>query len=77
MLAIIQQVSHCMQVSVVNLTEQTFEQVIDAQIRAYHLIADIQCIDSTMIASNIRGIRRLHLLEELLQRVHFMLYIED
>jgi len=66
-----------MQESRVNSIEHAFAQVTDAQIRTYHLRAGIQRIDSTMIASNIREISILHLLVELLQRVHCMLSVED
>ncbi len=53
-----------------NLFDQTFEQITDAQIKAYGLKTNQQRMDSTQIGSNIRQMSRLQLLVEVLQRVH-------
>jgi hypothetical protein len=56
-----------------NLIERAFEQVTDEQIRALGLKTTKLRMDSTEIASNICNMSRLHLLVEVLQRVHRML----
>jgi len=66
-----------MQESGINLLEKAFEQVTDAQIRAFQLKTGKQRMDSTQIASNICGMGRLQLLVEVIQRVHRMLSKED
>jgi len=57
----------------VNLLEQTFEQVTDAQILDLQVRTGMQRMDSTQIASNICINTRLHLLVEVLQRTYRML----
>ncbi len=56
-----------------NLIERAFEQVTDEQIAAFGLRTGKVRMDSTEIASNICNMSRLHLLVEVLQRVHRML----
>jgi len=56
-----------------NLIEQAFEQVTDEQIGAFGVKTGKVRMDSTEIASNICNMSRLHLLVEVLQRVHRML----
>lgn len=56
-----------------NLIEQAFEQVTDEQISAFDLRTSKVRMDSTEIASNICNMSRLHLLVEVVQRVHRML----
>jgi len=57
----------------VNLLEQAFEQVTDAQIQDLQVRTGMQRMDSTQIASNICNTTRLRLLVEVLQRTHRML----
>jgi len=57
----------------VNLLEQAFEQVTDAQIVALQVRTGMQRMDSTQIASNICDSTRLRLLVEVLQRTYRML----
>ena len=61
----------------VNLLEQAFEQVTDAQIRDLQVRTGMQRMDSTQIASNIVDASRLQLLVEALQRVHRILREAD
>jgi len=56
-----------------NLIEKSFEQVSDEQIEFFKLKTGKVRMDSTEIASNIRNMSRLHLLVEVIQRVHRML----
>lgn len=56
-----------------NLIERAFEQVTDEQISAFGVRTGTVRMDSTAIASNICTMSRLHLLVEVLQRVHRML----
>jgi Transposase DDE domain/Transposase domain (DUF772) len=56
-----------------DLIERSFEQVTDAQLSGFGLKTGKVRMDSTQIASNIRVMSRLHLLVEVLQRVHRML----
>ena len=60
-----------------NLFEQVFEQITDEQLAAFELKTNKLRMDSTLIASNIREMRRLQLLVEVLQRVHRMLREEE
>jgi hypothetical protein len=62
-----------MQETGVNLLDQAFEQVTDAQIAAYQVKTGQQRMDSTQVAANIRQMGRVQLLVEVLQRVHRML----
>jgi len=61
----------------VNLLEQVFEQVTDAQILDLQVRTGMQRMDSTQIASNICNSTRLHLLVEVLQRTYRMLDEDD
>lgn len=72
-----ERLSRYMQEKGVNLLDQAFEQVTDQQIAAFQLKTNLQRMDSTMVASNIQQVGRLHLLVEVLQRVHRMLSQED
>jgi len=72
-----QRLSQHMQETGINLLEQAFEQVTDAQIAAFQLKTGKQRMDSTQVASNIRQQGRLQLLVEVLQRVHRMLIEAD
>lgn len=60
-----------------NLLEQAFEQITDAQIVALKVRTGMQRMDSTQIASNIVSTSRLQLLVEGLQRVERILSDED
>lgn len=62
--------SRYMQEKGVNLLDEAFEQVTDAQIAAFQLKTGKQRMDSMQVASNIRQMGRLQLLVEVLQRVH-------
>ena len=66
-----------MQQTGVNLIEQSFEQITDQQITAFQLKTGKVRMDSSQIASNIRQLSRLHLLVEVIQRVHRMLSEQD
>jgi len=72
-----ERLSRYIQESGINLLEKAFEQVTDAQIRAFQLKTGKQRMDSTQIASNICVLGRLQLLVEVIQRVHRMLSKED
>jgi len=61
----------------VNLLEQAFKQVTDAQIRELQVRTGMQRMDSTQIASNIVAASRLQLLVEAIQRVHRILSAAD
>ena len=61
----------------VNLLEQAFEQVTDAQIAALKVRTGMQRMDSTQIASNIVSASRLQLLVEGIQRVERILSEAD
>ena len=61
----------------VNLLEQAFKQVTDAQIRDLQVRTGMQRMDSTQIASNIVDASRLQLLVEAIQRVHRILSEAD
>jgi len=69
--------SRHMQETGVNLMDQAFEQVTDAQTAAFKLRTGNQRMDSTQVASNIRQMGRVQLLVEVLQRVHRMLNEAD
>lgn len=61
----------------INLLEQAFEEITDAQIAKLKVRTGIQRMDSTQIASNIVNASRLRLLVEAIQRVHHILKEED
>jgi hypothetical protein len=68
-----ERLSRHMQETGVNLLDQAFEQVTDAQIAVYQVKTGKQRMDSTQVASNIRQMGRVQLLVEVLQRVQRML----
>jgi len=68
-----ERLSEHMQETGENLIERAFEQVTDEQITAFGLKTGKVRMDSSEIASNICNMSRLHLLVEVLQRVHRML----
>ncbi len=72
-----ERLSRSMQESGINLLDQAFEQVTDAQIHAFSLKTGKQRMDSTLLASNIRRMGRVQLLVTVLQRVHRMLSEAD
>jgi hypothetical protein len=61
----------------INLLEQAFGQITDAQIMDLQVRTGMQRMDSTQIASNIVDASRLQLLVEAIQRVHRMLSEAD
>jgi len=61
----------------VNLLEQAFEQITDAQILELQVRTGMQRMDSTQIASNIVDASRLQLLVEAIQRTHRILSEAD
>jgi len=61
----------------INLLEQAFEQITDAQIVDLQVRTGMQRMDSTQIASNIVETSRLQLLVEAIQRVHRILSKTD
>ena len=69
--------SEHMQATGENLVEAAFEQVTDEQIEAFGVRTEELRADSTQIASYIRQYSRLHLLVEVLHRVHRMLSEAD
>ena len=72
-----QRLSEHMQTTGENLLEGLFEQITDEQLAALEVNTEIQRMDSTLVASNIRRMSRLQLLVEVLQRVWRMLDDED
>jgi len=72
-----QRLSRYMQEKGVNLLDRAFEQVTDEQIAAFQLKTNMQRMDSSFVASNIRQMGRLQLLVEVLQRVQRMLNAGD
>jgi hypothetical protein len=61
----------------INIIEQAFEQITDAQIVDLKVRTGIQRMDSTQIASNIVSASRLRLLVEAVQRMHRILSETD
>ncbi len=61
----------------VNLLEQAFENITDAQIVELKIHTGMQRMDTTQIASNILDASRLHLLVEGVQRLHRLLTEEE
>jgi hypothetical protein len=61
----------------INLLEQAFEQITDAQIADLKVRTEMQRMDSTQIASNIVDASRLRLLVEAVQRIHRILSEAD
>jgi hypothetical protein len=72
-----ERLSRYMQEEGINLLDQAFEQVTDQQITAYQIKTNLQRMDSTLVASNIRRMGRVQLLVEVLQRVQRMLSEND
>ena len=72
-----ERLSRYMQEKGINLLDQAFEQVTDQQIVAFQIKTNLQRMDSTMVASNIRRMGRVQLLVEVLQRVQRMLNKND
>src|SRR4030065_980260 len=72
-----ERLSRYMQATGINLLDQAFEQVTDAQTAAFKLKTGKQRMDSTQVASNIRQLGRVQLLVEVVQRVHCMLNEAD
>ena len=72
-----ERLSHYMQENGVNLLDQAFEQVTDQQLAAFQVKTNLQRMDSSMVASNIRQVGRLQLLVVILQRVQRMLSQAD
>lgn len=72
-----ERLSRYMQETGINLLDQAFEQVTDQQIAAFQIKTNLQRMDSTMVASNIRRMGRVQLLVEVLQRVQRMLNEND
>lgn len=66
-----------MQTTGENLFEQSFEHISDEQIAWFQLKTGKVRMDSSQIASNIHNLSRLHLLVEVIQRVHRMLSEDD
>jgi hypothetical protein len=60
-----------------NLIKECFEQVTDAQIKAFQVKTGKQRMDSVQVSSNIRSYGRLQLLVEVMQRVERMLNDAD
>jgi len=72
-----QRLSQHMQETGINLLERAFEQVTDAQIKAFQLKTGQQRMDSVLLGSNIRQMGRVQLLVEVLQRTQRMLNEAD
>ena len=68
-----ERLSHYMQEKGVNLLDQGFEKVTDAQLKAFQVKTGKQRMDSVQVASNIRQMGRVQLLVEVLQRVERIL----
>jgi len=72
-----ERLSRSMQETGINLLDQAFAQVTDAQIHAFSLKTGKQRMDSTLLASNMRRMGRVQLLVTVLQRVHGMVSEAD
>lgn len=72
-----ERLSEHMQTTGENLIEKVFAQVTDQQIAAFRLKTNRLRMDSTFVSSNIRAMSRLHLLVEMIQRLHRMLSEAD
>ena len=68
-----ERLSRHMQEKGVNLLDQAFEKVTDAQLKAFQVKTGKQRMDSVQVSSNIRQMGRVQLLVEVLQRVVRML----
>lgn len=72
-----ERLSRQMQEKGVNLLDQAFEKVTDAQLEAFGVKTGKQRMDSVQVSSNIRQMGRVQLLVEVLQRVERMLDESD
>jgi len=72
-----ERLSRHMQEKGVNLLDQAFEKVTDAQLKAFQIKTGKQRMDSVQVSSNIRQMGRVQLLVEVLQRVERMLSQDD
>jgi len=68
-----ERLSRYMQETGVNLLDQAFEKITDAQLKAFQVKTGKQRMDSVQVASNIRQMGRVQLLVEVLQRVERIL----
>jgi Transposase DDE domain/Transposase domain (DUF772) len=68
-----ERLSRYMQEKGVNLLDQAFEKVTDAQLKAFQVKTGKQRMDSVQVSSNIRQMGRVQLLVEVLQRVERIL----
>jgi hypothetical protein len=68
-----ERLSRYMQETGVNLLDQAFEKVTDAQLKAFQVKTGKQRMDSVQVSSNIRQMGRVQLLVEVLQRVERIL----
>jgi hypothetical protein len=68
-----ERLSRHMQETGVNLLNQVFEKITDAQLKAFQIKTGKQRMDSVQVASNIRQMGRVQLLVEVLQRVERIL----
>jgi len=68
-----ERLSRYMQQTGVNLLDQAFEKVTDAQLKAFQVKTGKQRMDSVQVSSNIRQMGRVQLLVEVLQRVERIL----
>jgi hypothetical protein len=68
-----ERLSKYMQDPGINLLDQAFEKITDAQLKAFQLKTGKQRMDSVQVASNIRQMGRVQLLVEVLQRVERIL----
>ncbi len=68
-----ERLSRHMQEKGVNLLDQAFEKITDAQLKAFQVKTGKQRMDSVQVSSNIRQMGRVQLLVEVLQRVERML----
>lgn len=68
-----ERLSRYMQETGVNLLDQAFEKITDAQLKAFQVKTGKQRMDSVQVASNIRQMGRVQLLAEVLQRVERIL----
>lgn len=64
-----ERLSRYMQETGINLPDQAFEKVTDAQLKAFQVKTGKQRMDSVQVSSNIRQMGRVQLLVEVLQRV--------
>jgi hypothetical protein len=68
-----ERLSSYMQETGINLLDQAFEKITDAQLKTFQIKTGKQRMDSVQVASNIRQMGRVQLLVEVLQRVERIL----